>query len=138
MVEQVQVYMDKLKRDLDKYPVLNQLEEKCKVPKIYLISAAGAGISLIFIVGFGAGLLCNAVGFLIPTYFSMKAIETPEKTDDIQWLTYWVVYACFNVLETFVGVITRFIPFYFAFKLGFLLWLMLPSTQGKKNIHMEI
>ena len=35
----------------------------------------------------------NVVGFVYPAYMSFKAIETEDDVDDdIQWLTYWVVF----------------------------------------------
>lgn len=36
-----------------------------------------------------AGFLTNLIGWVLPAYFSMKALETPQPQDDIQWLTYW-------------------------------------------------
>ena len=36
-----------------------------------------------------------------PMYASFKAVESTNKADDTQWLTYWVVYACFTILECF-------------------------------------
>ena len=47
-----------------------------------------------------------------------------------QWLTYWVIYAFFLVLENFGEILTAWIPFYYAFKLGFLAWLFMPTSNG--------
>ena len=46
-------------------------------------------------------LLANTVGFLYPAYCSIKALESSVKKDDTQWLTYWVVFAFFSVVEYF-------------------------------------
>ena len=75
------------------------------------------------------------VGFIYPTYASFQAIETHRKDDDTQWLTYWVVYATFTVLESFVEVILFWFPFYYSFKFGFLIWLFLPNTQGARFLY---
>lgn len=32
-----------------------------------------------------AGFLTNLIGFFLPAYFSMKALESPQPQDDIQW-----------------------------------------------------
>lgn len=44
-------------------------------------------------------------------------------------LTYWVVFAAFSILEAFLSVLLRWIPFYFALKLAFLAWCFMPQTQ---------
>ena len=47
-----------------------------------------------------------------------KAIDSVEKDDDTQWLTYWVVYAAFGIIEFFTDIILSWIPFYFLFKVS--------------------
>lgn len=32
-----------------------------------------------------AGFLTNLIGFLLPAYFSMRALDSPQPQDDIQW-----------------------------------------------------
>merc|ERR1719389_1540143 len=66
---------------------------------------------------------------------SLEAIENKVRGDDTQWLIYWVVYAFFSTIEVFTGFILYWIPFYFAFKLAFLLWAMLPQTRGAKFLY---
>jgi receptor expression-enhancing protein 5/6 len=94
---------------------------------------------LVFVVlvflGIGAGSLCNIVGFLYPAFKSFEAIETKQKGDDTQWLIYWVVYAFFSIIEVFADFLIYWIPFYYAFKLAFLLWAMLPQTKGAKFLY---
>ncbi|OQS06293.1 hypothetical protein THRCLA_01660 [Thraustotheca clavata] len=129
-MEHVTAQLEKTKAELNKYPILVQLEEQTGVDKLYLTIGAVGIVLLIVLVGFGAGLLCNLVGFVYPAYASFKAIESESKADDVQWLTYWVVYCCFEIVEVFVDYLLFWVPFYYAFKLGFLVWLFLPSTQG--------
>ena len=45
--------------------------------------------------------------------YSCKAIDSEEKDDDTQWLTYWVVYAAFGLIEYFTDILLSWIPFYF-------------------------
>jgi receptor expression-enhancing protein 5/6 len=79
--------------------------------------------------------MCAFIGFIYPSFQSFKAIENKNKGDDIQWLVYWVLYAFFSLIETFQDFILYWIPFYFAFKLAFLLWAMLPQTKGAKFLY---
>lgn len=60
--------------------------------------------SALFLVLFvGLGGLTSMVGFVYPTIKSFQAIETKSKGDDTQWLVYWVIFALFSIVETFVG-----------------------------------
>ena len=54
-------------------------------------------------------LLANTVGFLYPAYCSIKALESSVKNDDTQWLTYWVVFAFFSVVEYFADFIAGWV-----------------------------
>ena len=75
------------KTKLQGIEILEQAEKTANVPKEYI---ATAGLFLCLVVlffGFGAGLMCNLVGFVYPAYASFKAIETKEEGYDTQWLT---------------------------------------------------
>ena len=115
--------------------MLFTLQNTLKVPKEYLVLGAGAAFTLLVFFGVGAGVLCSIVGFLYPAFKSFEAIESKQKGDDIQWLIYWVVFAFFSVIETFIDFLLYWIPFYYAFKLAFLLWAMLPQTKGAKFLY---
>ena len=39
-------------------------------------------------------------------------MESPQGDDDRQWLTYWIVYSTFNILEYFADLILFWIPMY--------------------------
>lgn len=110
--------------------LLSLVQDKTKVPKEYL----AAGVALLFAVfvlyGVGIASLCGIVGFAYPAFKSFQAIESKTKGSDTQWLVYWVIFSFFQIIEVFIDILLYWIPFYFAFKLAFLLWLMLPQTKG--------
>jgi receptor expression-enhancing protein 5/6 len=56
------------------------------------------------------------VSIFYPAYQSHFAIQTKTKTDDKQWLTYWIIFGFFQFLEFFLGFIVYFFPFYWEVK----------------------
>ena len=47
--------------------------------------------------------------FAYPAYCSIQALESKTKGDDTQWLTYWVVFAAFSVIEYFADFIAGWV-----------------------------
>eukprot|EP01095_Lingulamoeba_sp_RSL-Kostka_P003886 TRINITY_DN15004_c0_g1_i1.p1 TRINITY_DN15004_c0_g1~~TRINITY_DN15004_c0_g1_i1.p1 ORF type:complete len:227 (+),score=55.04 TRINITY_DN15004_c0_g1_i1:42-722(+) len=127
MAEQWNVFKDKADVELSKFKILQLIEEKTKLSKVYFVLIFLAISFLLVVYGWGAQLICNFVGFIYPAFASFKAIESVNKDDDTQWLVYWVVFATFCVLEYFVDIIISWFPFYFIFKFLFLLYLHLPT-----------
>jgi receptor expression-enhancing protein 5/6 len=111
------------------------LQDKTKVPKEFLVVGGGFLTCLFVVFGVGVASLSSLVGFLYPAFKSFQAIETKNKGDDTQWLVYWVIFAFFSIIEVFVDILLYWIPFYYAFKLAFLLWAMLPQTKGAKFLY---
>jgi receptor expression-enhancing protein 5/6 len=110
-------------------------QDALKVPKEFLVMAVGVLLAALIFFGIGAGSLCSLVGFIYPAYKSFEAIESKNRGDDTQWLIYWIVYAFFSIIEVFIDFLVYWIPFYYAFKLAFLLWAMLPQTKGAKFLY---
>ncbi|KAL4883284.1 TB2/DP1, HVA22 family-domain-containing protein [Aspergillus karnatakaensis] len=117
-----------LDKELSKYPVLNNLERQTSVPKVYVILGLGGIYTFLVFFNIAGELLVNLAGFVLPTYYSLNALFTQGKADDTQWLTYWVVYAFFTVIESAISAAYWF-PFYYIFKFVLVLWLALPQTK---------
>ena len=132
MKEQVQGYIKKFKDWYDKE--INLISQKTGVN--------GKIISLILIICsifcfiniFSKYITC-IVGVVLPAYWSIKAIESPQYDDDKQWLTYWAIYGLFTLLDQFANIILRIFPFYFIFKIIFLIWCFMPNTMGALFIY---
>jgi receptor expression-enhancing protein 5/6 len=78
------------------------------------------------------------VTVLYPAVHSIRAIESEDEDDDKVWLTYWMVFGVFNVIETFFGVIFWFIPYWGWIRPGFFVWLILPQFNGSRVIYESV
>jgi len=117
----------------DKY--CQTFEDKTKIKRTWVALALIGAASMGLVVGFAAQIICNFIGFLYPAYESIKAIESNTKKDDTKWLTYWVVYSSFIVVEFFSDYLLFWIPFYYVLKCALLLYCMLPQYNGSQNIY---
>ena len=55
-----------------------------------------------------------------------------------EWLTYWVIFSLFSVLESVASFLVSWIPFYNVLKLMFLLWLLLPRFKGASKLYQAL
>ena len=94
-------------------------------------------VLLVFVFGFGASIVANIVGVFYPAFQSFKALESDKSVDDKKWLTYWCIFSIFSVLDQFANMILVWVPFYFFFKLCFLIYLFLPYTDGASKMYIS-
>eukprot|EP00992_Anisonema_acinus_P006170 TRINITY_DN19926_c0_g1_i1.p1 TRINITY_DN19926_c0_g1~~TRINITY_DN19926_c0_g1_i1.p1 ORF type:complete len:163 (+),score=30.21 TRINITY_DN19926_c0_g1_i1:40-528(+) len=83
-------------------------------------------------------LASSFVGFVLPgitTYRMLDGRHTQESSD--QLLQYWVVLALFLTIESVAFYFLFWFPLYAHFKLGFILWLQSPFTQGAPAIYSK-
>eukprot|EP00092_Neocalanus_flemingeri_P011590 GFUD01012491.1.p1 GENE.GFUD01012491.1~~GFUD01012491.1.p1 ORF type:complete len:231 (-),score=77.61 GFUD01012491.1:171-863(-) len=105
-------------------------ERRTGLDRIILVGVILAVSFLSLVIGFGAGLLSRVVGFLYPAYESVKALHFKEKDKEKRWLTYWVVFSFFHVLEFFSDHLVWWVPFYWLVKTIFFGWCMAPIGQN--------
>lgn len=64
---------------------LKTLEEKTKVPKLYIFAAAAAVVFFLLFANIFAGILSDIIALMYPAYASFKALESPGHDDDKKW-----------------------------------------------------
>ncbi|KAK4099483.1 hypothetical protein N658DRAFT_525526 [Parathielavia hyrcaniae] len=84
-----------------------------------------------------AKLLSSVASFLFPLFASYKALKTSDPAQLTPWLMYWVVLGCVLLVESWTEWFLYWIPFYAYIRLLFLLYLVLPQTQGARLIYEE-
>jgi len=131
--DKAQSHIAQIDKELSKYPILNNLEKQTSVPKAYAVLGLVATYFFFIFFNIGGQLLTNFAGFVIPGYYSLEALFSVGKSDDTQWLTYWVVFSFLTVFESAVSAVYWF-PFYYTFKFALVLWLALPATGGAQIV----
>jgi len=137
----LQHYQAQFEKFIDQPGVVNDaltfVQNKTQVKKAYIAYGVIGVVTLWLMFGYGAQLLCNFIGFLYPAYRSIKALESSSKSDDTQWLMYWVVFSLFSVLEFFSDALVGWVPFYWLMKCAFLLYCMSP-LEGSSVIYHRV
>ena len=116
---------------------MNTIQKKSGVNPKAVIILLIVGLFLASTRWFSSYVTC-IIGVLCPTYLSLKAIESPEEGDDKQFLTYWVVYGLFSIIDLATEFLIKIFPWYYTFKLAFLIWLFMPNFNGATYIYNKV
>ena len=137
MAEMYQKFIAKADKALHQPGKLKDIADKVEsltgVKRIYIFQGVLGLFVLYMVFGYFAQFVCNALGFAYPAYASIVAVESSSKEDDTKWLTYWIVFAAFSLLDFFSSFILSWVPFYWLAKVIFLVWCFLPSHMIENN-----
>ena len=77
------------------------------------------------------------LGKLYPAYASYKAVKTKNVKEYVKWMMYWIVFALFTSLGTFIDFFFSWFPFYYEIKILFLIWMLSPTTNGSSMLYRK-
>ncbi|WKY00468.1 hypothetical protein Q1695_014930 [Nippostrongylus brasiliensis] len=125
--------------DRDRYSYVDKLlsaaEEKTNIKREKLVYGTVFALLFYVIIGALAQIISNIVGFIYPAWRSIKAVRSNTKDDDTQWLIYWIVFSTFSIVDFSVF---STVPFYWLFKISFLMYLYLPMFNGATVVYESI
>ena len=105
------------------------IQEKTGIKGIYVV--IGLILSVIFVyLNIFDTIITNLVGTLYPAFWTIKSIEKDDLKEQRNWLTYWIVFGFFVLMDMFSPIIVKFIPIYFVMKIMLLIWLLMPGSYG--------
>ena len=122
----------------DKVPQIKDFARNAGIESGVIVAAAGAVLSIVTLCVFGATILTLAITVLYPAAKSIQALETQSTDDDKEWLTYWIIFGIFTLLDDFAGFLLSMIPYYFWIKLAFFVYLLAPMTKGSQTIYNTV
>jgi len=135
-VQQVKKLLADLDSDLQlqKFKPLNDIADKTKVPRIYIVLVV-AVILLALIANFiGLSFLSNLFAFF-PCFHSFQALHRGAKDAEEFCLTYWVVYGSLTLFESLLDDAFFWLPFYFVLKIVLMVWAYHPNSRGAMTIY---
>ena len=110
------------------------IEDKTGINGKYMLTGL-LSCGIIIFLGILDSFLTNLIGTILPAYLSLKSIESLEQDIEKQWISYWVIFSLYGVLDKFAGFFIFYIPFYYFLKYLFVLWLFLPNFNGAAQLY---
>jgi len=141
MMEQAKKGFDEFNTFLQQYPMAVTLGDKTGQKPATVVGGAIAFFVFIFLMTHGADFVCNLISFTYPVFASFKALKSQQSERDVHWLTYWVTWAFFAVVEDFAAAVmdeSVWSTVYFLVKAAFLVWCFLPQTQGATKVYKRL
>jgi len=118
-----QTFLEKLNEHLK----LIEDKTKIKTNKFFTILA----ICLVLIwTGIYDIYISYLVTIFFPSRWTLREIQKKELDGAKQWLTYWVIFAIFVLIDMISPYLREIVPFYIFLRTIILLWLYLPNFNG--------
>ena len=118
-------------------PIVQKISQKTKAePQMIIVGVIGV-FALFCLLPFLGNLLTTTVCFLLPAYYTFKAIESADQADDNRLLTYWIIFGLVYSMDELFRSILGFIPGYHLFRFGAMLYLYRNTFGGAEMIYSQ-
>ena len=129
--ETIDTILLRISNDFSEVQPLFDVAKLLKVHPTYVI----LGVFLLLFVPINLGLFphffVSVLGFLYPSYMSVKTMDHLKKENQRQWLTYWLVFCFLEIFNClFMLIFSMILPFFYPLKALFLIWLFYPKSKG--------
>jgi hypothetical protein len=119
-------------------PICNTVEYQYTIHHVRLLRGYHLVSVTLFETVEGAKIPHSSVTcILLPAYISYKALRSRDPAQSHPWLIYFTILSLVQLLDAYTLFITNWIPFFGVFRLFFMLYLVLPQTQGAKIIYLD-
>ena len=124
-MDEVKHKIESFNDELMSFQVFRTLNLKTNLPaSVFAMAIVTICVILVaFDVGGLAQVALCLVGVAYPAFKSILAINTQNKDDDKQWLTYWMIYSIFRFIDGSFAFLLIYIPFYNLISILVLIWL---------------
>lgn len=139
-MEELQAKLDKINNTLSNFPVISQLVDVTGIKPFYMLLVFLLVSACFVAFEFpGSMLLIHVIGVTYPCWCSIMALETTETIeDDKKWLTYWMVFNMFTLVDGGFKWITNYIPFFLLIRLFIIIWLQSPTSEGALHVYRKV
>lgn len=96
------------------------------------------------ILGYGAAVVSNAIGFAYPARETIVLMERPPYLPstgkaNVKWYTFWMTFVAVQIVERHLAFVPLLVPFYYLLKTAFLVWCFVPIREnGAAAVHAHI
>lgn len=122
----------------DKIPPLKDFSKKQGINSGLPLGIACFILMLIMLIVQGKEIFVLLVTVIYPSLHSIRAISSKDDNDDKIWLTYWMIFGFFHIIETFFSFILYFIPYYSWIRIGLFSYLLIPQFNGVEKVYTGV
>uniref|UniRef100_A0A5S6QXG0 Receptor expression-enhancing protein n=1 Tax=Trichuris muris TaxID=70415 RepID=A0A5S6QXG0_TRIMR len=115
-----------------------KIEQHCHCGRDKCFWLLAACLTVYLTVGRFAELICNLICVVYPVYMSLLAIELRDGGENAQWLTYWIFFALFTIVDYSSDLVMAFLPVYWLLKCVLFLWLSVPMYKGAARVYQSL